>query len=52
MNELHALVKLKNDLGEISDDISNEIQSERSSVVVDDKVFICTKKKKTTQRNW
>lgn len=50
VNELHALVRLKNDLGEISDDISNEIQSERSSVVVDDKVFIAPKKKTTPKK--
>lgn len=34
VNELHALVRLRNDLGEISEDISKEVQSERSSVEV------------------
>lgn len=49
VNELHALVRFKNDLGEISEDISNEIQSERS-VVADDEVFIPPPKKKTTTK--
>lgn len=46
VNELHALIRFKNALGEINEDISNEIQSERTTVEKDEEEIVVAPKKK------